>query len=162
MLTLARKKAALREHHQRTDRCNSLDIKWLSGNAQHLPFPSETFDIVACAFGLRNLQDPYNALCEFLRVLKPTGCLIILEFAVPDFTPFRWLFTLYFRLVLPTIASIIANDHNGAYRYLPESVRQFWTKNKLREQMHQAGCNSVQTCLLSAGIVQVVVGRKTS
>jgi demethylmenaquinone methyltransferase / 2-methoxy-6-polyprenyl-1,4-benzoquinol methylase len=116
-----------------------------------LPFPDRSFDGVAIAFGLRNLDDPKTALREMRRVLKPDGQLVVLEFAKPPNLFFNQLFQFYFHKILPWIGNNISK-HNTAYSYLPHSVGIFPDQNTLAQLMTQCGYKNVGYKNLTGGI----------
>jgi demethylmenaquinone methyltransferase/2-methoxy-6-polyprenyl-1,4-benzoquinol methylase len=160
MLQIARQKSRVRHSQRKRDRCNLLDIIWLCADAECLPVGEERFDCVSYAFGIRNLQHLSTGLQESQRVLKSGGRLLILEFTLPQHRLSAWLYAVYFRLVLPLIGSIISADTQGAYHYLPESVRSFRTTEELIVTIQNAGFDAVQTVKLSGGIVAAYTARK--
>jgi demethylmenaquinone methyltransferase / 2-methoxy-6-polyprenyl-1,4-benzoquinol methylase len=160
MLRMAQKKTPIYSVGGNIDRCNMMDIKWLCSDAECLPFADGQFDCVSFAFGIRNLQHLLAGLQESLRVLKPNGRLVILEFTLPKNRLLAGLYGGYFRLVIPLIGSIISKDTKGAYHYLPESVRSFRTTEELIETIKDAGFEAVQVAKLSGGIVAAYTARK--
>ena len=96
---------------------------WVEGDAMHLPYEDNSFDLVTSAFGFRNLTNYSAGLAEIYRVLKPGGRIGILECNQPGGLSGA-LYTLYFRHVLPIIGGLISGDW-AAYRYLPASVARF-------------------------------------
>jgi demethylmenaquinone methyltransferase/2-methoxy-6-polyprenyl-1,4-benzoquinol methylase len=135
MLPLAKSKAI---HSQLTTRNSQLPT-FLCGDALALPLPDQSADIVSIAFGIRNVADPAAALREFHRILRPGGRLVILEFSLPKNPLLRALYNLYFRHILPKTATLISGDKTGAYKYLPESVNTFISRQRMIEMMRQAG-----------------------
>src|SRR5947209_7199488 len=107
-------------------------------DALSLPFPGATFDLLATAFGFRNLANYAAGLREFRRVLAPGGSLAILEFAEPRGAFFRHLFNFYFKRVLPAVGAVVSG-HAQAYSYLPESVARFPDPSELAELMKRTG-----------------------
>ncbi len=99
-------------------------IELQPGDAHKLAFQDDSFDVVTVAFGLRNMPRRDQALSEMMRVLRPGGRLIILEFSMPKNPLIRGLYLLYFRYVLPRIGGFISGDYE-AYRYLNQSVETF-------------------------------------
>jgi len=160
MLGIANNKMRTGRAKEYFGRCNFPYIKWLCSDAECLPFADEQFDCVSCAFGIRNLQNLLCGLQESYRVLKSGGHLVILEFAMPNHRLFEWLYAGYFRLVLPLIGSIIAKDAQGAYHYLPESVRSFSSAAELTETIRKTGFEAVHVERISGGIVAAYVARK--
>ncbi|MBH1989253.1 MAG: bifunctional demethylmenaquinone methyltransferase/2-methoxy-6-polyprenyl-1,4-benzoquinol methylase UbiE [Myxococcaceae bacterium] len=97
------------------------------GDAQNLRFEDHTFDVVTSAFGLRNMPNREQALAEMMRVLKPNGRLIVLEFSLPPNALIRLFYLFYFRHILPYMGGLISGDYQ-AYRYLNRSVEEFSEK----------------------------------
>ncbi len=127
-------------------------------DAEALPFPSNYFDCVSVAFGLRNMTRKDRALAEMQRVLRPGGCLLVLEFSKvwkPLEKPYDW----YSFNVLPQLGQRIAGDADS-YRYLAESIRMHPDQQTLREMMEQAGLEDVEFFNMAAGVVALHRGRK--
>src|SRR5690606_28139077 len=101
------------------------------GDALRLPVADASVSIVSCAFGIRNFQDTAAGLREMCRVLRPGGRAVILEFSIPRLPVLRQLYFLYFRKILPALATWISGDRTGAYRYLPESVLSFHSQEEI-------------------------------
>lgn len=99
-------------------------IKLLPGDSEALPFKSDSFDGVMCAYGVRNFENLEAGLKEMNRVLRPGGKLVILEFSKPETFPIKQLFGIYFKFLLPWIGRLVSKHHR-AYTYLPESVKAF-------------------------------------
>ena len=97
---------------------------YMIADAEHLPFENDCFDAVTCAFGVRNFVHLEQGLDEMLRVLKPGGCMVILELATPDSSLIRPFYKLYTKHIIPWLGSRIAGNRE-AYTYLPESVERF-------------------------------------
>ncbi len=137
-------------------------IGYTNGDALALPLADASADVVSIAFGIRNVQDPAAACREFYRVLRPGGRLIILEFSLPENRILRGLYNFYFRKILPRTATLISRDKTGAYKYLPESVNTFITRDHMMQMMTDAGFVSVQQFPLTFGICVCYRGIKTS
>ncbi len=133
-------------------------IDWIQGDGLNLSFSDNSFDLVTVAFGIRNMASLERALSECLRVLKPGGKLLILEFSKPDNPIIRTLYMPYFIHILPRIAALISN--RSAYRYLPMSVLHFPNRKELARQMLQSGFVKVRHCALSFGIAAIHIGSK--
>ena len=162
MLPIARKKAGRRlrlsrnRNHQDIDADNFLVI---NGDAQSLPLPGASADVLSIAFGIRNVADPAAAIREFRRVLRPGGRLIILEFSLPTNPVLRGLYNFYFRKILPTTATLISGDKTGAYKYLPESVNTFIGREQMTGMMTGAGFTSVEQFPMTFGVCVCYRGR---
>jgi demethylmenaquinone methyltransferase/2-methoxy-6-polyprenyl-1,4-benzoquinol methylase len=127
-------------------------ILYVNGDAQNLPFSDSSADVVSIAFGIRNVQDPLIAIKEFRRVLRPGGRVIILEFSLPTNPILRGLYNFYFRKILPRTATLISGDKTGAYKYLPESVNTFITRERMMQMMRDAGFGDVQQFPMTFGV----------
>jgi len=128
-------------------------------DAQCLPFADASFGCVTIGFGLRNVTDKDAALRSMLRVLKPGGRLLILEFSKPLNETFARLYDEYSFRVLPVLGPLSANDE-GAYRYLAESIRMHPDQQTLKGMMEGAGFTRCQVYNLTGGIVAVHRGFK--
>ncbi|AOW12324.1 bifunctional demethylmenaquinone methyltransferase/2-methoxy-6-polyprenyl-1,4-benzoquinol methylase [Hydrogenophaga crassostreae] len=127
-------------------------------DAEKLPFASESFNIVTVAFGLRNMTHKDQALKEMLRVLKPGGKLLVLEFskvAKPLEKAYDW----YSFNVLPKLGQLVAGDA-ASYKYLAESIRMHPGQEELRQLMKSVGFGHVDVHNLSAGVVALHLGIK--
>jgi demethylmenaquinone methyltransferase/2-methoxy-6-polyprenyl-1,4-benzoquinol methylase len=133
-------------------------LQFVEADALSLPFADATFNLVATAFGFRNLANYAAGLRELRRILKPGGWLAILEFAEPRGALFRNLFQFYFRRVLPAIGAVVSGNLQ-AYSYLPESVARFPTPHELGELMHRNGFDEVAFESWTGGIVTLHRGR---
>jgi demethylmenaquinone methyltransferase/2-methoxy-6-polyprenyl-1,4-benzoquinol methylase len=127
-------------------------IEYVEGDAQDLPLPDASVDVVSIAFGIRNVADPALAVREFARVLRPGGRLVILEFDRPGLAPLRWFNDLYCGWVMPRTATMISGDKSGAYKYLPRSVGTFMSRRELCGVIAATGFEAVRTRALSLGI----------
>ena len=127
-------------------------LSFINGDAMSLPLPNASADVVSIAFGIRNVADPGAALREFHRILRPGGRAIILEFSLPTNPLLRTLYNFYFRKILPVTATLISGDKTGAYRYLPESVNTFITREKMMAMMSDAGFTQVEQHPLTFGV----------
>jgi len=147
MLDIARHKAT-----RTPARPGRAGVRYVQGDAMALPFEDRSFDAVSIAFGIRNVAQPERAIAEFLRVLRPGGRLVVLEFADPANPVIRWLGGAYTRHVMPLTATLIARDTSGAYRYLPRSVSTFAQPQDLSRMLAEAGFTGCSWKPLSMGI----------
>ena len=128
-------------------------------DALTLPIADESFDGAIVAFGIRNVIDVRAAFHEILRVLAPGGRFVVLEFSTPHSALVRWTYELYSRRVLPLVGALISG-HPTAYRYLPESIAQFPSGEKLRAVMSDAGFANVSVTSLTFGVAAIHVGER--
>jgi demethylmenaquinone methyltransferase/2-methoxy-6-polyprenyl-1,4-benzoquinol methylase len=152
MLVRAEAKARRRKAGER--------IRFLEADAQHLPFPSDMFQIATVAFGLRNVTDTDKGIAEMVRVTQPGGRVAILEFSQPRGWVTGPLYRFYFRNVLPRVGQMISRSKDNAYRYLPESVMQFPDGEALAERLRGHGLTDVRWHPLTFGIATLYVGTK--
>ena len=127
-------------------------------DAERLPFPSDHFDCVSVAFGLRNMTHKEGALAEMRRVLRPGGCALVLEFS-KIWPPLATLYDCYSFNVLPWLGRKIVDDE-ASYRYLAESIRMHPGQEELKRMMEQAGLEDVEFHNLAAGAVALHRGFK--
>ena len=127
-------------------------------DAERLPFPNDYFDCVSVAFGLRNMTHKDVALREMLRVLRPGGRLIVLEFS-KVWKPLQRFYDLYSFNVLPAMGKFIAKD-SDSYRYLAESIRMHPSQEELKQLMQHAGFDRVEYFNLTASVVALHRGYK--
>ena len=140
-----------------TDRGLVRGLDWLQLNAEVLPFPDRSFDLVTIAFGLRNVTDKQAALNEMHRVLKIGGRALILEFSQVQAAPLRPLYDFHSFQILPRLGRLFAGDPDS-YRYLAESIRKHPGQDELRGMMEKAGFARCDYRNLSSGIVAVHSG----
>jgi demethylmenaquinone methyltransferase/2-methoxy-6-polyprenyl-1,4-benzoquinol methylase len=127
-------------------------IEFINGDAMALPLADASADVLSIAFGIRNVSDWGKAIDEFARVLRPGGRLIILEFSLPTNPVMRGLYNFYFRKIMPRTATLISGDKTGAYKYLPESVNTFISRQAMQERMAAAGFGEVVARPLTFGV----------
>jgi demethylmenaquinone methyltransferase/2-methoxy-6-polyprenyl-1,4-benzoquinol methylase len=137
--------------HRGLSKIQSQPITPACGDALRLPLASQAFDGAMVAFGVRNLADIDNGLREILRLLRPGGRIVVLDFAMPARGVLRKLYGFYFTRVLPAIGRIVSK-HSYAYNYLPESVLSFASPDSLGARMIAAGFSDVDWEPMSAGI----------
>ncbi len=129
-------------------------ITFREANAEQIPFSDESFDAVTIAFGLRNIQDRKGALVDFLRVTKPKGCFVCLEFSQPGNRLFSSVYSFYLTRFVPAVSAIFGSDP-GAYRYLGETIKDFPTAKQLSRMIEAAGWRNVSYETLAGGIVAI-------
>jgi demethylmenaquinone methyltransferase/2-methoxy-6-polyprenyl-1,4-benzoquinol methylase len=140
-----------------TDRGLVHGLRYVLLNAEALPFPDASFDLVTIAFGLRNVTDKPAALREMRRVLKPGGRALVLEFSQVKPEWFRPVYDFHSFQVLPRLGRLFARDADS-YRYLAESIRKHPPQEELQAMMATAGFDRCSHRNLSGGIVAIHSG----
>ncbi len=135
------------------------NIEFVQADAQFLPFPDDSFDCITIAFGLRNVTEKETALRSMLRVLKPGGRLLVLEFSKPQSELLSKAYDTYSFRILPLMGKLVANDAES-YQYLAESIRVHPDQDTLKEMMQDAGFNRVEFHNMTGGIVALHRGIK--
>jgi demethylmenaquinone methyltransferase/2-methoxy-6-polyprenyl-1,4-benzoquinol methylase len=135
------------------------NLEFVRADAQSLPFPDDCFDCITIAFGLRNVTDKERALRSMLRVLKPGGRLLVLEFSKPRNELLSRMYDAYSFRVLPLMGQLVANDRDS-YQYLAESIRMHPDQETLKEMMEDAGFTRCEYHDMTGGIVALHRGVK--
>lgn len=131
------------------------------GDAQRLPFPDNSFDIVTVGYGLRNLASWETGLCEMQRVAKPGGRLLVLDFGKPDNALWRSLYYGYLRLFVPCLGLLFCGSAS-AYAYILESLKHYPAQHGVAAKMGELGLLNVQIVSLLGGIMSINYGQKPS
>ena len=135
------------------------NVKFSQADAQHLPFPDNSFDVITIAFGLRNVTDKDLALRSMLRVLKPGGRLLVLEFSSPANPILSKIYDTYSFSILPKLGKLFANDADS-YQYLAESIRMHPDQETLQGMMDNAGFANTDFHNMTGGVVALHRGVK--
>ena len=134
------------------DRGITENVTFSQADAQYLPFPDNTFNVITIAFGLRNVTDKDMALRSMLRVLKPGGKLLILEFSKPTSSLLSKIYDTYSFNVLPRLGKVFAND-SDSYKYLAESIRMHPDQSTLLQMLDSAGFENTDFHNMTGGVV---------
>jgi demethylmenaquinone methyltransferase/2-methoxy-6-polyprenyl-1,4-benzoquinol methylase len=141
------------------DRGITENVTFSQADAQYLPFPDDTFDVITIAFGLRNVTDKDMALRSMLRVLKPGGKLLILEFSKPTSSLLSKIYDTYSFNVIPRLGKVFAND-SDSYKYLAESIRMHPDQSTLLQMLNSAGFENTDFHNMTGGVVALHRGIK--
>lgn len=144
MLTIAERKA--------DDYRGPSRLTFRLADAQELPFEDGSFDVVTVAFGVRNFPERERNFSETLRVLKPGGRYVVLEFSRPSFAPWRGVYHVYLQHIIPAIGGTLTRDRES-FVYLNDSIRRFPTQPQLAAELRAAGFSAISWKNLSGGIV---------
>jgi demethylmenaquinone methyltransferase / 2-methoxy-6-polyprenyl-1,4-benzoquinol methylase len=134
-------------------------IEMINGDSENLPFENNKFDAITVAFGVRNFENLEIGLAEMLRVLKPGGRVVILEFSKPTSWYFKPIYNFYFKYITPTIGKFFSSDSN-AYSYLPESVNVFPDGKDFTSILDRLGYKNTSCRPLTFGISSLYTGTK--
>lgn len=135
-------------------------IQLQADDSEAINQPSGSFDAVMVAFGVRNFENLETGLAEILRVLKPGGRLVILEFSKPRKKAVKSLYNLYMRIVAPQVARWF-KQNKEAYQYLNESANAFPDRHLFTDILKKTGYTDTGFKPLSLGICCIYTGRKT-
>ena len=141
------------------DRGHAGNLAYAQVDAESLPFPDDSLDLVTIAFGLRNVTHKETALASMYRALRPGGRALVLEFSKPTSKPLEKLYDLYSFHLLPRMGELVAKDADS-YRYLAESIRMHPDQQTLKGMMEDAGFERCDVHNLTGGIVAVHRGFK--
>lgn len=132
-------------------------LRWVCGNAEHLPVADQSLDVITIAFGLRNVTNIQQALNDAYRALKPGGQFLCLEFSKVSLPLLAKIYDAYSFHVIPKIGEFVAKD-KASYQYLVESIRQFPPQRELSAMMERAGFSRVTYDNLTFGTVAIHQG----
>lgn len=134
-------------------------LDWVVGDAMALPFPDNTFDVYTISFGIRNVTRIPDALSEALRVLKPGGRIMVLEFSQLPNPGLQWAYDKYSFNVIPALGQVVAGDRDS-YQYLVESIRKFPDQESFAAMIRKAGFEQVKYRNLTMGVAALHSGWK--
>jgi demethylmenaquinone methyltransferase/2-methoxy-6-polyprenyl-1,4-benzoquinol methylase len=134
-------------------------IEMRLGDSENLPFEDNYFDALTVGFGVRNYENLEKGLSEMLRVVRPGGKLVILEFSKPKKFPIKQAFTFYSKYFIPFFGKRISKDEK-AYAYLPESVAAFPEGKAFEVVLKKLNYQNVHSRLVSGGIATIYTGTK--
>ncbi len=134
-------------------------IKMILGDSENLAFEDNYFDALTVGFGVRNFENLEKGLSEMLRVIRPGGKIVILEFSKPKKFPVKQVFSFYSKYFIPFFGERISKDPQ-AYAYLPESVAAFPEGKEFENILKKLNYKSVQSIILSGGIATIYTGTK--
>ena len=134
-------------------------IQFLRGDAQQIPFPANSFDIVTISYGLRNLADWQLGLREMQRVTRPGGRILVLDFGKPDNAIWRGIYFAYLRRFVPILGRIFCGDAD-THGYILESLLHYAAQKGVAAKMEELGLTRVRVVNLMGGIMSINYGEK--
>jgi len=130
-----------------------------TGDSEAIPMNNDQFDAVTVSFGVRNFQNLEKGLQEILRVLRPGGKLVVLEFSRPSLPGVQQLYNLYMNIITPGVGRIFSKSRT-AYQYLNDSVQKFPEGKDFVAIMEKTGFKNTSFQRLSLGICTIYIGEK--
>ena len=152
MLAVARQRAAAAGSQARRP-------EFLRGDAQQLPFPDASFDLVTVSYGLRNLADWAAGLREMWRVTRPGGRLLVLDFGKPENAVWRALYFAYLRRVVPVFGKVFCGD-SETHAYILESLQHYPAQRGVAAAMRELDCAGVRVVNLLGGVMSINCGQR--
>ncbi len=149
MLAIARRRSGRAGHR----------VDWVRGDALSLPFPDAQFDVVTVSYGLRNLASVELGLREMIRVAKPGGRLLVLDFGKPHLRFLRAAYFAYLQYWVPVFGRWLCGDA-ATYGYILESLRQYPGQDGVAALLRQLGCEHATTYNLLGGVMSINAGDK--
>ena len=134
-------------------------IQMTYGDSEDLQLEDNSFDAVTAGFGVRNFENLGKGLSEMNRIMKKDGIVAIIEPAEPVVFPFKQLYNLYFKGLLPFVGKYFSKD-DSAYTYLPQSVEAFPSREKFIEELNKAGFKNAKFIPLTFGVAALYVATK--
>ncbi len=129
------------------------------GDSESLNFNNNTFDAITAGFGVRNFENLDKGLKEIYRVMKVGGKVAILEPSEPKIFPFKQFYGLYFKIILPLLGKLFSKD-NSAYKYLPNSVVEFPSREAFLKELEKAGFKNCKFKPLTFGVAALYTASK--
>ena len=151
--------AVARQRNPKPTGAEAVNPAFLQGDAMKLPFATAAFDIVTVGYGLRNLASWEAGLAEMLRVARPGGCVLVLDFGKPDNTLWRTLYFTYLRLFVPALGLVFCGKAS-AYAYILESLKHYPAQNGVAAKMRELGMANVRIINLLGGMMSINYGEK--
>jgi demethylmenaquinone methyltransferase / 2-methoxy-6-polyprenyl-1,4-benzoquinol methylase len=135
-------------------------LTFVQGDAQQLPFPDNSFEIVTIGYGLRNLADWELGLHEMLRAAKPGGRVLVLDFGKPENRAWRAVYFAYLRLFVPLLGLIFCGSAS-AYAYILESLKHYPAQLGVARKMRELGMADVRVVNFLGGVMSINYGEKS-
>jgi len=151
--------AVAAQRQQASSKLKTQNLKFIQGDAQQLPFPENSFDIVTVGYGLRNLTNWERGLDEMCRVARPGARLIVLDFGKPANALWRSLYFMHLKMSVPLMGWLFCGDAS-AYAYILESLKHYPAQLAVAEKMRQLKLTNVRVINLLGGAMAINYGEK--
>ena len=150
---------AVAAQRQNNPKSKIQNLKFIQGDAQQLPFPENSFDIVTVGYGLRNLTSWERGLDEMFRVAKPGARLIVLDFGKPPNALWRTIYFTHLRLSVPLIGLLFCGNAQ-AYAYILESLKHYPAQLAVADKMKALKLKNIRVINLLGGAMAINYGEK--
>jgi demethylmenaquinone methyltransferase/2-methoxy-6-polyprenyl-1,4-benzoquinol methylase len=159
-LDFSEKMLEVAQSRLQSSKSKSQDLKFIQGDAEQLPFPDNSFDVVTVGYGLRNLSSWEVGLGEMVRVAKPGGRIIVLEFGKPANLLWRKLYFAHLRCSVPLVGLLFCGNAQ-AYAYILESLKYYPAQTAVEEKMRELKLANVRVVNFCGGAMAINFGQKT-
>ena len=140
-------------------RAKQSNPQFIQGDAQQIPFPNNSFDVITISYGLRNLSNWERGLEEMFRVCKPNGRILVLDFGKPENAPWRGIYFTYLKWFVPLFGRIFCGD-SATHAYILESLKNYPAQRGVEEKMRSLECKDVRVFNLLGGAMSINYGKK--
>jgi len=147
------------KRRQKTLKSPIPNLKFVQGDAQQIPFPDGSFDVVTVGYGLRNLASWETGLAEMRRVAKPGGRLVVLDFGKPPNAVWRAVYFAHLKISVPLVGWIFCGNAQ-AYAYILESLKHYPAQAGVAEEMRELKLVNVRVINLLGGAMAINYGEK--
>ena len=135
------------------------NLRFIQGDAQQLPYPENSFDIITVGYGLRNLTSWEQGVDEMHRVAKPGARLIVLDFGKPPNAQWRAIYFTHLQLSVPLIGLLFSGNAQ-AYAYILESLKHYPAQLAVADKMRALNLKNVRVINLLGGAMAINYGEK--
>ena len=134
-------------------------LKFIQGDAQQIPFPDRSFDIVTVGYGLRNLTNWEAGLAEMNRVAKPGARIVVLDFGKPPNAFWRAVYFAHLKISVPLLGWVFCRNAQ-AYAYILESLKHYPAQTGVAANMRALKLANVRVVNLLGGAMAINFGEK--
>ena len=145
MLDVAKKRLSGRDH---------LKVKYVHGDALAVSVEDGTFDAATMGYGLRNLANFEAGIAEIVRIVRPGGRIVILDFGKPESATLRKLYFAYLRYIVPLLGAVTCGDKD-AYAYILDSLQQYPGQRAVDSELENLGCKNRNIVSLLGGTMSI-------